>query len=171
MIRPATEGDRDAIRAVHRAAFPTSLEADLVDRLIDAGQDELSLVAEQDGQVVGHVLFSRVTIERDGTIVGEGLGLAPLAVSPAHQKRGIGSQLVAAGLSALEAAGCPLVVVLGEPAFYGRFGFETASRHGLMNEYGVDEHFMVAELFPDALPAGGGLVRYGEAFASLGTPE
>lgn len=166
-VRLATADDLPAIIQVVTAAFPTDAEARLVEHLCAAGHDELSLVASDKDQIVGHVLFSPVTIERDGRAVGEGLGLAPVAVVPTHQKRGIGSTLISAGLQSLAAAGCPLVVVLGEPVYYQRFGFETASRYRLTNEYGVDEPFMVVELTPPALPPGGGLVKYGQEFAEL----
>lgn len=166
-IRPAQPNDAEAIRRVLLAAFPTPLEADLVARLCANGNDELGLVAEI-GDIVGHILFSPVTIQRDARIVATGLGLAPVAVEPAHQRRGIGGTLIRAGLAALQAAACPFVVVLGEPAYYQRFGFATASRAGLQNEYGVDEPFMVIELTQGALPRGGGLAKYGPEFADLG---
>jgi putative acetyltransferase len=166
-IRPEHDGDAAAIRRVHRAAFPTAAEARLVDRLRAAGHARVSRVAESDGRVVGHILFSPVTIDgsRDG---GEGLGLAPLAVAPPHQRRGIGAALVRDGLAACRHAGRPFVVVLGDPAYYARFGFARAAAAGLDNEYGADEAFMVLELRPGALPAAGGLVRYAPAFAELG---
>ena len=166
-IRLARDDDGPALRHIHEAAFPTPVEAQLVERLIAAGHDELSLVAELEGQPVAHILFSPVTIERDGQVIATGLGLAPVAVLPAHQKQGIGTALITAGLQALAAAGCPLVVVLGHPEYYRRFGFVTASQHQLANEYGVDEPFMVIELTPPALPPGGGLVKYGPEFADL----
>ena len=163
-IRLATPDDAAAIHQIHAAAFPTEAEAQLVDRIIAAGHDELSLIAEVEGQLVGHVLYSPVTIERDGRVMAEGLGLAPVAVLPSHQKQGIGSELINASLQALASAACPFVVVLGEPAYYQRFGFQTASRFQLGNVYGVDEPFMVIELTPPALPPGGGLVKYGTEF-------
>jgi putative acetyltransferase len=163
-IRLATPEDAAAIHQVHAAAFPTEAEATLVDQLIAAEHDELSLVAEVDGQVVGHVLYSPVTVERDGRVIAAGLGLAPVAVLPSHQKQGVGSELISASLQALASAGCPFVVVLGEPAYYQRFGFKTTSQFQLGNVYGVDEPFMVAELTPSSLPPGGGLVKYGAEF-------
>jgi putative acetyltransferase len=165
-IRPAAPDDSDAIQRVLLAAFPTPQEAKLVARLCDHDHDELSLVAEIDGNVVGHILFSPVTVEREGRVIAGGLGLAPIAVDPAHQRRGIGSELIRAGLSALQAFACPFVVVLGEPAYYQRFGFAAASRFGLNNEYNVDDPFMALELTPGGLPAAG-LVQYGPEFAEL----
>jgi putative acetyltransferase len=166
-ILPATAADLPAIREVLVSAFPTSAEADLVARICNAGHDELGLVALEDDRVVGHVLFSPVTVERDGAMVATGLGLAPVAVLPAYQRRGVGSELIRAGLEALQAFVCPWVVVLGEPEFYHRFGFVTASALGVQNEYGVDEPFMALELTPGVLPPGGGLVKYGEEFGEL----
>jgi putative acetyltransferase len=112
------------------------------------------------GAVVGHVLFSPVTVAG----APDGIGLAPLAVLPAHQRRGVGSALVREGLEACRRLGCPFVVVLGHPGYYPRFGFRRAAGAGLGNEYGADEAFMVLALRPGSLPAGGGLVRYGPDF-------
>jgi putative acetyltransferase len=163
-IRPERDEDADAIRAVHRAAFPTDAEARLVDRLRAAGRARVALVAELDGAVVGHILFSPVVIVSPSQRCS-GLGLAPLAVLPACQRRGVGSALVHEGLAACRRAGCDFVVVLGHPKYYPRFGFRRASAMGLGNEYGADEAFLVLELRPGSLPAGGGLVLYGPEFA------
>jgi putative acetyltransferase len=176
-IRREQAGDAPAIYAVHAAAFPTEEEARLVDRLRAAGHASVSLVAEIGEseaadvattrvvkQIVGHILLSPVVI--DGPPDGcHGLGLAPMAVVPAWQRRGVGSALVRAGLAACRGAGCGFVVVLGHPDFYPRFGFARASALGLQNEYGADEAFMVLELPPGALAAEGGLVKYGPEFA------
>jgi putative acetyltransferase len=163
-VRPETPDDTAAVHAVHVAAFPTDAEARLVDRLRVNGQARVSLVAEVDGAVVGHVLFSPVSLVTPDACCW-GLGLAPLAVLPSHQRRGIGAALVREGLTACQAAGCGFVVVLGHPAYYPRFGFGKASAVGLGNEYGADDAFMVLELVPGSLPAGGGLVKYGVEFA------
>lgn len=158
--------DIRAVRAVHVAAFPTSAEADLVDALRASHHATVSLVARVDGAVVGHVLFSPVTIERDGHVIARGVGLAPLAVLPAHQRHGIGAALSRAGLDACRRIGAPFAVVLGEPAYYERFGFTRASDVGIDNEYGVRDEFMVLAL-ASALPTGGGLARYGDKFRTL----
>jgi putative acetyltransferase len=163
-IRPERAADADAIRAVHRGAFLTEDEARLVDRLRANGHAAVSLVAEVDGSVVGHILFSPVSVVAPSACC-PGLGLAPLAVLPAHQRRGVGSALIREGLAVCRREGCPFVVVLGHPGYYPRFGFRRASAVGLSNEYGADEAFLVLELQPDSLPAGGGLVRYGPEFA------
>lgn len=166
-IRLVNPEDAPGIRRVLTEAFPTTVEANLVERLMAARHDELALVAEHADEIVGYVLFSPVVVEREGRVVAEGLGLAPVAVLPAHQRQGIGSELIIAALHTLEAAGCPFVVVLGHPAYYPRFGFVPAHQHHLANEYGADEEFMILELNPPALPPGGGMVKYGAEFADL----
>jgi putative acetyltransferase len=143
------------------SAFPTDAEARLVDLLRGSGQARVSLVAEVDGTVVGHVVFSPVSV---GGAQSGGLGLAPVAVVPAHQRRGVGSALIGEGLAVCRREGYPFVVLLGHPGYYPRFGFRRASELGLTNEYKADEAFMVLELRPGSLPREGGLVRYGPEF-------
>ena len=144
-------------------------EARLVELLHTAGAAPVSLVAEEPhGRVVGHALFSPVRLEGQGTDAPEMVGLAPVAVLPEHQGRGIGSRLVREGLETSREAGYVAAVVLGEPGYYSRFGFEWASGKGLDNEYGADEHFMVAELRGGALDGLGGTVHYREEFRELG---
>jgi putative acetyltransferase len=163
LVRPELPEDAAAVHEVHRRAFPTAGEADLVDALRAAGKAHVSLVALVDSLVVGHILFSPITV--DG--VGLGLGLAPVAVLPAHQGKGIGSRLIEEGLAVCRREGVPLVVVLGEPGFYAQFGFRRAGEHGLGNEYGADEPFRVMELRPGSIPPAGGLVRYAPEFGGL----
>lgn len=168
IIREEMASDVEGTRGVHEGAFETVLEADLVDNLRRSGKALVSLVAEIDGEVVGHVLFSPVTLVSEGkTIIGA--GLAPIAVAPRFQKRGIGKRLIRQGLNACRLKGRPFVVVLGEPGYYGQFGFLKASRFGVQNEYGVDEEFMVVELQKGSLPPEGGLVKYGPEFAESET--
>ena len=162
-VRPERPGDEPAVRAILNASFPTGAEAKLVDLLREAGRLAVSLVAEADGEVVGHVAFTPVTTERGET----GAGLAPLAVAPAHRERGVGAMLVAAGLSACREAGFGWCVVLGDPHYYARFGFRPAQVVGLHDEYDGGPHFQVVELAHDALPVGAGLVRYAPEFDSL----
>lgn len=173
MIRRERAADHGAVGHVLRAAFPTGAEAVLVEALRAAGDAAVALVAERrtgggDPAIVGHVLFSPVTVTPPGDgPVATGLGLAPLAVLPSDQRRGVGAALVAAGLDACRARGCGFVVVLGDPRYYGRFGFRRASDAHVANEYGAGEGFMVLELVPGGLPREGGLARYAPAFADL----
>ncbi len=165
-IRPEQPADIPWIRLVHEAAFPGPTEARLVDNLRYHRKASVSLVAESDGRVVGHILFSPVTLE--GSDI-PGLGLAPVAVLPDHRHRGVGSKLIREGLKNCRKTGCRFVVVIGEPNFYRRFGFRKASVRGLRNEYGVDDPFMVLELKPGAIPPAGGLVKYAPDFAESGS--
>jgi putative acetyltransferase len=170
-VRPERAGDVSAIDAVHRAAFPTDAEARLVALLREHGQARVSLVAERDGAIVGHILFSPVTIVEQASssprVLASGLGLAPVAVTPETQRRGVGSVLIREGLAAGRNLGCRFVVVLGHTDYYPRFGFRRASDLGLGNEYGADEAFMVLELETGSLPTGGGLVQYGPDFRAF----
>jgi putative acetyltransferase len=131
IVRRERPGDVDRVREVHLAAFPTAVEATLVDGLrADAGAwlPELSLVAEDAaGGVAGHVVCTRATL--DGVPVA--LGLGPLGVLPGHQRQGVGLALVHAVLGAADALAEPVVVLLGDPAYYSRYGFVTASTLGI----------------------------------------
>lgn len=164
-IRPERPDEAAAVRRVHEAAFPTPAEANLVDRLRDRGKAVVSLIAEADDRVVGHIVFSPVTL--DPPAGGMGLGLGPVAVLPEYEHHGVGRRLIQNGLAECRARGAGFVVVVGDPAYYGRFGFERAGRRGLRNEYGADEGFMVFELDASALPRDGALVKYGPEFAAL----
>ena len=155
------------VARVHRAAFGRETEGRLAELLGAAGKQTVSLVAEIEAQVVGHVMFSRVVVERAAAEIRV-MGLAPLAVLPEFQRRGIGMGLVGEGLAVCGRMGVHAVVVLGNPHYYSRFGFMRASGHGLKNEYGADEDFMVVELRPGTLARIGGMVRYGEEFREVG---
>lgn len=163
-VCPERPGDASAIHAVHTAAFPTDAEARLVDRLRAAGRLTLSFVAEADGAVVGHVGFSPVT----ATTGAVGIGLAPVAVIESHRRQGVAAELIRAGLEACRAAGFRWVVVLGNPRYYGRFGFGPAAAVGLSDEYDGGPAFQAMELVPGGLPTGAGLVRYAPEFAEFG---
>ena len=166
-IRSEQPEDAAAIADVHRSAFPTPLEAQLVALLRDAGRLTVSLVALVDERIVGHIALSPVTI---GNATGC-LGLAPMAVLPPWQGQGIGSALVRAGLQLCREASIGSVVVLGEPGYYRRFGFEPAARWKLSDAYGGGEAFQAIELRSGAIPAGGGPVAYAEEFAIFETGE
>jgi len=165
-IRPETEADRAAVRAVNEAAFETPAEAVLVEALHGKDIGLVSLVAEVDGKVVGHILFSPVSLTERGHL--NFMGLAPMAVVPNYQRKGIGSALVRQGLARCKDLGCCAVVVVGHPEYYPRFGFVPASRYALRCEYDVPaDVFMVAELEAGALNRASGLVRYDGAFAGV----
>lgn len=121
-IRTATQGDREAIRLVEEHAFGQKAEAGLVDAIVAAGDAVVELVAVEDGQVVGHVLFSRLFV-RGGGVDFPAVALAPLAVEPSFHGSGIGGALIREGHVRLKAAGEKLSIVLGEPGYYGRFGY------------------------------------------------
>ena len=131
IVRPETPDDFEAIHALVAAAFGRVNEAELVRlvRVSDAYLPELALVAEIDAEITGHILISYVTLQSDEEL--RVLSLAPLAVLPERQNSGIGAALVEAGLEIADEQGDPLVIVLGHPAYYRRFGFEVASGHGI----------------------------------------
>jgi putative acetyltransferase len=167
IVRAETTEDHDAIHLVNEMAFGRRSEADLVDALRAHARPFVSLIALIDEQVVGHISFSPVTVESD-TGAFTAIGLAPLAVLPEYQNQGIGSQLVREGLKECQHLGQDIVVVLGHPNYYPRFGFVPACSKGLRSEYDVrDEVFMVAELRPDALAGRQGLVKYHAEFAKV----
>lgn len=163
-IRPERADDASSVRHVNERAFGQPAEANLVDTLRRSCEGALSLVAD-DGTVVGHILFTPVVIEGTGPPVA-GMGLAPMAVSPGCQRRGIGSHLVRRGLDLLRERGCPFVVVVGHPEYYPRFGFEPASKHGLLSQWeGMpDAAFMAVILDPRAMAGVSGVARYLDAF-------
>lgn len=165
-IRPERAEDIASVHALNRAAFETSIEADLVDALRERAKPIISLVADEAGSIVGHILFSPVTLS--GCAELKIMGLAPMAVLPAEQRRGIGSALVRAGLERCQQIGCSAVVVLGHPEYYPRFNFVPASRFGVSCEYEVpDEVFMALELESGILRGKSGTIRYHAAFANL----
>ena len=163
-VRPEKSEDVPAIRIVNEQAFGGTAEADLVDALRRNGKTAISLVAEDDGHIVGHIFFSAVTIESKETGL-TGIGLAPLAVIPERQNQGIGSMLMEHGLRRCRNEDHPFVVVLGHPNYYPRFGFVPASRFGIKSEYDVaDEVFMVMELREGALTGCAGVAKYQPEF-------
>ena len=168
-IRPFGSADAEAVRQVHLNAFAgREGEAHLVESLHAADAAPVSLVAVDgsSGGVLGHVLFSPVEIDNGKSNIRV-VGLAPVGVLPEYQGQGVGSRLIRAGLEACREAAYDAVVLLGEPGYYSRFGFERASAHGLGNEYGVDDYFMVVELRSGALAGSGGTVRYRPEFGEL----
>lgn len=166
MIRDETASDHDAVCALHESAFGTAAEARLVDALREQASPLVSLVAEQDGSIIGHILFSPVTPSGHEDL--KIMGLAPMAVAPSRQRPGIGSSLVRAGLDRCRALGAGAVVVLGHPAFYQRLGFTSSTQFDIGCEYDVpEEAFMTMELEPGFLRGASGTIRYHKAFEDL----
>ncbi len=165
IVRPETAADTDAVHRLNATAFPTDAEAGLVDRLRASGSTCISLVADSDQAIAGHILFSPVTLNDQSLNL---MGLAPMAVAPDLQRNGIGTQLVEAGLAACRDTGVGGVAVLGHPEFYPRFGFAPASGFGIDCEYDVpDDVFMMMELQAGYLDGKTGTIRYHPAFAEL----
>ena len=162
-IRKEESRDQDAVRHLNLAAFDNGPEAALVDKLRTSCEDYLAFVAVEEGTVVGHILFTPVTIDGCSTV---GMGLAPMAVLPSHQRKGIGSQLIRHALQHVRQSGCPFVIVVGHPEYYPRFGFEPASKYHFLSQWeGVpDEAFMVLVFDGSALPQAGGIARYRDEF-------
>jgi putative acetyltransferase len=161
-IRKEQLRDYNEVRAVNESAFHRPDEADLVDRLREEGVIILSLVAELDGQIVGHILFSRMSIETaQGALPA--VSLAPMAVLPSYQGRGVGSGMVRHGLAELRARGEGIVIVLGHKTYYPRFGFASERARSLSSPFPQDA-FMALELADGALANVRGAVRYPAAF-------
>jgi putative acetyltransferase len=166
LIRPASLEDAAAVRRVHLTAFPTPAEADVVERLRASGKAVIELVALDGDSIVGHIVFSPVALRpRAGTV---GLGLAPIAVMPDHEKHGVGRRLIQNGLAECHRWGAGFVVVIGDPPYYTRFGFEPAAKHGLRSEYKAGDAFMVFKLESGALPPASTTVKYAPEFSALG---
>jgi putative acetyltransferase len=171
-IRSMHPRDKPAAQSVHRQAFGGDDEARLVALLAQRGKDVISLVAEQDGRVAGHIVFSPATIDwpgEPGRAPIAGLGLAPVAVLPQMQRQGIGSALVTAGLAACRERAAEFVVLVGHPEYYPRFGFEPAGSCGLSCAFGAGPAFQILWLGkqPRAL---GGVVLYADEFYELFAP-
>lgn len=164
IVRPESKADEASVFQINESAFGSPGEAKLVDALRPIASPQISLVAALDGDVVGHIFFSPVE-------VGSGpraIALAPVAVAPEQQNRGIGSLLVREGLERCREIDEPLVFVLGHTTYYPRFGFRVAHEHGLYyREPGPNPAFMFTELEPGALAGRSGQVRYLPPFEAV----
>lgn len=162
-IRLEEKADIEAIRRVHEASFGSLLEAELVDNLQAEGDAVLSLVAVHEGEIAGHVLFSRLAALESRGLRASALG--PLAVVPAHRNSGIGAALVRDGLRRLIADGEDLVLVLGDAKFYGRFGFTAKAAEPFQTPY--DGPDLQAIALSDAGHLAQGVLRYASAFSMM----
>lgn len=170
VIRVEQPGDIPHIRDIVAHAFGQRGEADLVDQLRADGDALVSLVAvAENGELVGHILFSRLPIEGAKGRVTDAAALAPLAVRPEHQRKGVGTALTKAGIRACTARGLAAIIVVGDPKFYQRFGFSAAAARGLRSPYAGDA-CMALELKPGGLRAKG-TVRYAAAFGAVPVEE
>jgi HAD superfamily hydrolase (TIGR01509 family) len=166
-VRQELPADIPGIRLVNRNAFPQEVEANLVDLIRDRGNMILSMVAVYGDKVLGHVMFSPVTLHPDHGDL-RGLGLGPVAVLPEAQGKGLGTRLIESGMEICRRRGYDFVVLLGDPRYYSRFGFIPAAGFGLENEYGVEDEFQARELKPDVLKGTRALIRYGPEFKETG---
>jgi len=165
LIRPEEERDWPAVYAVLAAAFETPFEASLVNALREQARPVISLVAQRNQTIVGHIFFSPVSLT--GHLDLQIVGMAPVAVAPSQQRQGIGSSLVRAGLECCKHLGVRAVVVLGHSKYYPRFGFVPSSRFAIGCEYDVpDEVFMVMELQFSYLRGQSGIIKYHPAFGA-----
>ena len=166
-MREEQDGECQEIRQVIVAAFGGDSEANVVELLRDRNKAPVALVAVSDNKIIGHIMFSPVTIT-PAPKAFRAVGLAPLSVLPEFQRQGIGAMLTREGLKKCAAAGFEMVVVLGSPYYYPRFGFSRASLYGLDNEYEAAEHFMALELKNGVLDKVSGTVRYSPEFKECG---
>ncbi len=164
-IREEIFQDIDVIRTINEKAFGQSQEENIIDRLRANCEGLLSLVALQDEKIIGHILFSPVTIEDHHGIL-KGVGLAPMAVLPEFQRQGIGSKLIKSGIEILKTSGCLFVIVLGHPEYYPQFGFEPASHYGIRSQWeGVpDNAFMILWLNKSRINDMSGIAKYRDEF-------
>jgi putative acetyltransferase len=161
IVRSEAPDDVAAIRIVEEIAFGRSVEAQLVDDLRAAGDSVFSLVAVDDETVVGHALFSRMKAPFPA------LALGPVAVLPEYRRTGFGSRLIRQGIARSEAAGWLGIFVLGDPAFYRRFGFDVGKASGFISPY-AGPHLMALPLGRNELPTSTGSIQHAPAFAKLG---
>lgn len=165
-IRFEEDKDWTEVFAINEAAFGNTAEAVLVDKLRKKASPIISMVAEDGGSIVGHIMFSPAALSGHSDV--KLMGLAPMAIIPKHQNKGIGSDLVTEGLKQCRAMGYDAVIVLGHPEYYPRFGFKSAKIFDIISEYDVpDGTFMIVEFETDVLKGKPGTVKYHEVFGEL----
>jgi putative acetyltransferase len=168
-IKPATKVDLPALIRLHDAAFGSAFEGRLVADLMAAELAAISLAAYRTGEIAGHILFSPLLVEvGDDTVLA--LALAPLAVDPAHQRKGLGHALVEAGLRQARTQGWEAIVVLGHPEYYRRFGFSAAPLQGFRAPF-EGPAFMALELRSGTLSDRNGRIIYPEPFGIPATAD
>lgn len=166
-IRSERREDSAAVIAINERAFAGTDESGLVEAIKQSGRPVISLIACSSGTPVGHIFFSPIQIRSEGPTIAT-LALAPMAVLPAFQRRGIGTLLVEAGIKECARQGCQVVVVVGHPTFYSRFGFGPANGMGLRSVYSsVGDAFMALELSEGVLAGRTGVVEYPVEFANV----
>jgi putative acetyltransferase len=163
VIREEGPDDIAAVREVNRCAFGQEQESNIVDALRANGGALLSLVAIMDDRIVGHIIYSPVSVSD----MVNGAALGPMAVLPEHQRQGIGTRLVEAGNQKIKDAGHPFIIVVGHAEYYPRFGFRRASEYGVKCEWDVpNDVFMVLVLDPAKMQGMSGLARYRHEFST-----
>jgi putative acetyltransferase len=163
-IREEHPDDVAAVREVNRRAFGQDQESNIVDALRTNGAALLSLVATVDGQVVGHIMFSPLTVAENVKAVA----LGPMAVAPEYQRQGIGTRLIDAGNRKIKDAGYPFIIVVGHAEYYPRFGFRPAGKYGIKCEWDVPEEvFMVLMLDAAKMQGVAGLAKYRDEFSTI----
>ncbi len=163
-IRKEQPEDIEKISKINSEAFETKTEANLVNTLRSSGIQYISLVYEENDEIIGHIFFTPVELEGDNSDIRI-MGLGPMAVTPKYQNKDIGSTLAKAGIELCKSEGIDAIVVLGHPNYYPKFGFEPSVKYGIKSEYEIpDEVFMVLELKNNALIDKQGAIKYNEAF-------
>jgi len=166
-IREEQLSDIEKVYEINSDAFGRDNEPNLVNALRARLSSYISLVADDNANVIGHIMFTPVELSGSEDKL-KIMGLAPLAVLSNYQSKGVGSKLVQEGIERCKSQGYDAIVVLGHPNYYPKFGFIPSVSYGIKSEYEVsDEKFMVLELVLDSLKGSGGVIKYHDAFSSL----